>query len=57
VVFSFIALFIKFSKWSNSNKKSAILKAIIYIIRVVVKETDKCIKENRGYNTLFVVKT
>ena len=46
-----------FSKWSNSNKKSAVLKAIIYIIRVVVREIDKCIGENRGYGVLFVVKT
>jgi len=57
VVSSFIALFIKFSKWSNNNKKSAMLKAIVYIIRVVIKETDKYMGENKGYSALFMVKT
>ena len=46
-----------FSKWSNSNKKSTVLKAIVYIIRVVIKEMDECIGENRGYSALFVVRT
>ena len=57
MVSGFVALFIKFSKWSNSGKKSAVLKAIIYIIRVVIGEMDECIRENRGYSVLFVVKT
>ena len=57
MVSSFIALFIGFSKWSNNNKKSAMLKAIIYIIRVVVGEMDECVEENRGYSVLFVVRT
>ena len=31
------------------------LEAIVYIIRVVVREIDKCMGENRGYSALFVV--
>jgi hypothetical protein len=38
-------------------KKNAVLKAIVYIIRVVIKEMDKCMGENRGYSVLFVVRT
>ena len=56
MVSSFIVLFIGFSKWFNSGKKSAILKTIIYIIRVIIKEMDECIGENRGYGALFVVR-
>jgi hypothetical protein len=33
------------------------LEAIVYIIRVVIRETDKCIGENRGYSALFIVGT
>ena len=52
-----MALFIGFSKWPNSGRKRTILKAIIYIIRVIVREINKCVGENRGYSALFVVKT
>ena len=31
------------------------LEAIIYIIRVIIREIDKYIGENRGYSTLFIV--
>ena len=31
------------------------LKAIVYIIRVIIREIDKCVGENRGYSVLFVV--
>ena len=51
-----MALFIEFSKWPNSSRKSTVLKAIVCIIRVVIKETDKCVGENRGYSVLFIVK-
>ena len=57
MVSGFVALFMGFSKWSNSSRKSAVLKAIVYIIRVVVGEIDEYIKENRGYGALFVVRT
>ena len=57
MVSGFMALFIGFNKWFNSGKKSAVLKAIVYIIRVVVGEMDECMGENRGYGVLFVVKT
>ena len=57
MVSSFVVLFIGLSKWSNSGRKSTILEAIVYIIRVVVRETDKCMGENRGYSTLFMVGT
>ena len=57
MVSGFVALFIEFSKWFNSSKKSAVLKAIIYIIRAVIKEINKYIGENRGYSALFVVRT
>ena len=57
MVSSFVALFIGLSKWSNSGRKSTVLEAIIYIIRVIIRETDKCIGENRGYSTLFMVGT
>ena len=57
MVSGFVALFIGLSKWSNSGRKSTILEAIVYIIRVVVRETDKCVGENRGYSALFVVRT
>ena len=33
------------------------LKAIVYIIRVIVTEINKCVGENRGYSALFVVGT
>ena len=33
------------------------LKAIIYIIRVIFKEIDKYIRENRGYSILFIIRT
>ena len=52
-----MTLFIGFSKWSNSGRKSTMLEAIIYIIRVIIRETNKYIGENRGYSILFVVKT
>ena len=52
-----MVLFMGFSKWSNNNKKSIVLKAIIYIIRVVVEGINKYMGENRGYGALFVVKT
>ena len=52
-----MALFIGFSKRSNSNRKSAVLKAIVYIIRVIIGEINKCMGENRGYSMLFIVKT
>ena len=32
------------------------LEAIVYIIRVIFREMDKYIGENRGYNILFIVK-
>ena len=32
------------------------LKIIIYIIRVIFKEINKCVGENRGYSILFIVK-
>ena len=51
-----MALFIGFNKWSNSNKKSAMLKSIVYIIRVVIREINKYMGENRGYGALFVVR-
>jgi len=51
-----VALFIGFSKWSNSGRKSTILEAIIYIIRVIIREIDKCVGENRGYYILFIVR-
>ena len=57
MVSSFMTLFIGFSKWFNNSKKSAVLKAIVYIIRVVIKEMDECVEENKGYNTLFIIKT
>ena len=50
-----MVLFIGLSKWSNSGRKSTILKAIVYIIRVIIRETDKYIGENRGYSALFMV--
>ena len=56
MVSNFMALFIGFSKWSNSNKKSAVLKVIVCIIKVIIKEIDKCVGENRGYNIFFVVR-
>ena len=56
MVSSFVVLFIGFNKWFNSGKKSTVLKAIVYIIRVVVREMDKYIRENRGYGALFVVR-
>ena len=56
MVSGFVVLFVGFSKWFNSNKKSVVLKAIVYIIRVVVGETDKYMGENRGYGALFVVR-
>ena len=56
MVSGFVVLFVGFSKWFNSNKKSVVLKAIVYIIKVVIKEMDKYIEENRGYGVLFVVK-
>ena len=31
------------------------LEAIVYIIKVMFKEIDKCIGENRGYSVLFIV--
>ena len=43
MVSGFIALFIGFSEWSNNSRKSTILEAIVYIIRVIVREIDKCI--------------
>ena len=52
-----MVLFIGLSKWFNSGRKSTILEVIVYIIRVVIREIDKCIGENRGYSTLFVVRT
>ena len=52
-----MALFIGFSKWSNSSRKSTILEVIVYIIRVVIREMDKYVGENRGYSVLFMVKT
>ena len=52
-----MVLFIGFSKWSNSSRKSTILEVIVYIIRVVIREIDKCVGENRGYDALFMVKT
>ena len=33
------------------------LEVIVYIIRVVVRETDEYMGENRGYGILFVVRT
>jgi len=57
VVFGFVVLFVGFSKWFNSSRKSAVLKAIVCIIRVVIKEMDECVEENKGYNTLFIIKT
>jgi len=33
-----MVLFIRFNKWSNSGRKSTVLEAIIYIIRVAVKK-------------------
>jgi hypothetical protein len=57
VVSGFAALFAGFSKWSNSRRKSTVLEAIVCIIRVVVRETDECVGENRGYGALFVVGT
>ena len=57
MVFSFVALFIGFNKWSNNGKKNAMLKAIVYIIRVVIGKTDKCMGKDKGYSALFVVKT
>ena len=33
------------------------LEVIIYIIRVIIREMDKCIGENRGYSALFIVRT
>ena len=56
MVSSFVVLFIGFSKWSNSGRKSTVLKVIIYIIRVVVGEMDECVGENKGYSVLFVVR-
>ena len=56
MVSGFVALFIGFSKWSNSSRKSIILKAIVYIIRVIIREINKYIGENRRYSALFVVK-
>ena len=52
-----MALFIGLSKWSNSGRKSTMLEAIVYIIRVVIREMDKCVGENRGYSALFMVGT
>ena len=43
-----MALFIGFSKWSNSSRKSTILEAIVYIIRVIIKKMDKCVWEKIG---------
>ena len=57
MVSSFIALFIGLSKWSSSGRKSTILEAIIYIIRVIIRERDKYIGENRSYSALFIVGT
>ena len=57
MVSSFAVLFIGFSKWSNSRRKSTILEVIVYIIRVIVRETDKYMGENRGYSILFIVGT
>ena len=57
MVSSFVVLFIGLSKWSNSGRKSTILEAIIYIIRVIIREIDKYIGENRGYSALFMVRT
>jgi len=56
VVFGFVVLFIGLNKWSNSGRKSTVLEAIVYIIRVVVRETDKYVGENRGYSVLFMVR-
>ena len=33
-----MALFIGFSKWFNSSRKSTVLETIVYIIRVVIRE-------------------
>jgi hypothetical protein len=52
-----VALFIGLSKWSNSGRKSTILEVTVYIIRVVIREIDKCVGENRGYSALFIVRT
>ena len=56
MVFSFIALFMGFSKWSNSSRKSTMLEAIVCKIRVVIKKINKCVGENKGYSALFIVK-
>ena len=57
MVSSFVVLFMGLSKWSNSGRKSTILEAIVYIIRVIIREMDKYMGENRGYSVLFVVGT
>ena len=56
MVSNFIILFIKFNKWSNNSRESTILKAIIYIIRVIFKEINKYIGENKGYSILFIIR-
>jgi hypothetical protein len=33
-----------------------VLKAIVYIIRVIFKEIDEYVGENRGYSALFIIK-
>jgi len=33
-----VVLFIGFNKWFNSGRKSTVLKAIVYIIKVIVRE-------------------
>jgi len=44
-----------FSKWPNSGRKSTILEIIVCIIRVVIREIDEYMGENRGYSILFMV--
>ena len=56
MVFGFITLFIKFNKWFNNNRESTALKVTVYIIRVIIKKINKCIKKNRGYSILFIIK-
>ena len=45
MVFSFIALFIGFSKWFNNSRESTALEVTVYIIRVIIREINKCVKK------------
>ena len=38
MVSGFMALFVEFSKWFNSGRESTVLEAIVYIIRVVIRD-------------------